>query len=208
MTPTIADLVKSHPEVLVILAALLLLWSRVHLALYHLTAWCDFWGAFRTTRVLADFLERRPLADWMKSSLWRMELDAHSALGNTQQAVAGARQIAAHAKADGCTHCANCAVNIFINAGLYLEALDIERGWQGPSAPEEPSAAQEWALVQFNLVEAVYNLGGWDAANARLTALEEQARRYPFLWNFFPVQRGWILAHTGQGEDALAALEK
>jgi tetratricopeptide (TPR) repeat protein len=207
MTLAITDFSQFLPELLLVLVASLLFSSRVHRALLHLTEWFDYWGAFRITLALASILEWLPVAAWMRSALWRMKLYTHSALGNTGAAVAGARRLAVHAKADGCSLCANCVVNIFINAGLYLEALDIERGWQGPSNPEAPSAAREWALVRFNLVEAVYNLGGWEAASARLSALEETARGYPFLWNFFPVQRAWILAHTGRGGDALAALE-
>ncbi len=203
-----AGLAHIPPEALLVLAPLLLLWKRTHRVLFRLTAWCCDWGAFRATRALAGFLEMLPLADWMRSPLWRLKLYALSALGETEAAVAGARSIASHASADACAPCANCAINLFINAGLYREALAIERDWQGPSHPDEPWMAREWTLVRFNLVEAVYNLGGWEAARARLAALEEPARAYPYLWNFFPIQRAWILAHTGHGEEALRALEQ
>ncbi|PTL80539.1 tetratricopeptide repeat protein [Vitiosangium sp. GDMCC 1.1324] len=207
MTLATAGFAHFPPELLLVLVASLLLWTQVHRVLLRLTAWCCFeWGAFRATLALTRLLGWRPLAARMKAPLWREELYAHSALGNTETAVAGARRLAAHAKADGCLPCANCAINLFINAGLYLEALDIERGWQGPSNPLEPTAAYWWTLVRFNLVEAVYNLGGWEAANARLSTLEEAARGEPLLWNFFPVQRAWILSHTGRGEEALSAL--
>ena len=208
MTLAIAGFSPFPPELLLALVASLLLWGGVHRLLLDLTTWCGEWGAFRATLALAWFLKWLPLDAWMRARLWREELYAHSALGHTETAVAGARRLAVHAKADGCLLCATCVVNLFINAGLYLEALDIERGWHGPPDPERPSAERnEWALVRFNLVEAVYNLGGWGAASARLSALEEPARAFPFLWNFFPVQRAWILAHTGRGEEALAALE-
>ncbi|WNG45617.1 tetratricopeptide repeat protein [Archangium minus] len=206
MTLAIAGFARFPPELLVVLAAALLLWPPVHRLLLRLTAWCFEWGAFRTALALTRVLECLPLAAGMRSFLWREELYAHSALGHTTTAVAGARRLADHAKADSCLPCANCAINIFINAGLYLEALDIERGWQGPSNPPDPSAARAWALVRFNLVEAVYNLGSWEAASARLSNLEEVARGDAFLWNFFPIQRAWILAHTGRGENALGAL--
>ncbi|WNG59691.1 hypothetical protein F0U59_36970 [Archangium gephyra] len=208
MTLAIAGFSPFPPELLLVLVASLLLWNRVHQFLLGLTVRCGEWGAFRATLALAGFLKWLPLAAWMRARLWREELYAHSALGHTGTAVAGARRLAVHAKADGCLHCATCVVNLFINAGLYLEALDIERGWPCPPAPDAPSVERnEWTLVRFNLVEAVYNLGGWGAANARLSSLEEPARAFPFLWNFFPVQRAWILAHTGRGEEALAALE-
>ncbi|HEX8824303.1 MAG TPA: hypothetical protein VF794_30560 [Archangium sp.] len=210
MNPVTAGTVHFDTEILlVILVAGLLLWKRVDWLLFRLASRCCYdWGAFRATRALVGFLEKLPLADWMRSSLWRMELYALSALGETEAAVTGARRLAVHARTEGCSPCATCVVNLFINAGLYLEALDIERGWQGPSEPKTPHAEQEWALVRFNLVEAVYNLGGWDAAHARLNALEEVARRYPFLWNFFPVQRAWILAHTERGAEAWEALRQ
>ncbi|MCY1076192.1 tetratricopeptide repeat protein [Archangium lansingense] len=207
MTLATAGFSPFPPELLLVLAASLLLWSRVHRVLLRLTVRCGEWGAFQAALALTRLLEWLPLTARMRTLLWREKLYAHSALGNTGTAVAGARRLAVHAKADGCTRCATCAVNVFINAGLYREALDLERGWKGPSE-EAPSAERnEWALVRFNLVEAVYNLGSWEAASARLSTLEETARGFPFLWNFFPVQRAWILAHTGRGEEALAALE-
>ncbi|QRK04544.1 hypothetical protein JQX13_30345 [Archangium violaceum] len=206
MILAIAGFARFPPELLVVLVASLLLWHPVHRLLLRLTVWCFGWGAFRAALALTRVLECLPLAAWMRAFLWREEFYAYSALGHTETAVAGARRLAVHAKADSCLSCANCAINIFINAGLYLEALDIERGWQGPSNPPDPSAAREWALVRFNLVEAVYNLGSWEAASARLSNLEEVARGDAFLWNFFPIQRAWILAHTGRGEDALSAL--
>lgn len=208
MTLATAGFSQFPPELLPVLAASLLLWSQAHRVLLRLTAWCGYRGAFRAALALTRLLEWLPLTATMRAMLWREKLYAHSALGDTATAVAGARRLAVHAKADGCTPCATCVVNLFINAGLYLEALDIERGWQGPSDSEAPSAERnEWTLVRFNLVEAVYNLGGWGAANARLSTLEEVAREDPFLWNFFPVQRAWILAHTGRGGEALATLE-
>lgn len=208
MTLATAGFSSFPPELLFVLAASLLLWGQVHRVLLRLTTWCGSRGAFRAALALTQLLEWLPLAATMRAMLWREKLYAYSALGHTGMAIAGARRLAVHAKADGCTPCATCVVNLFINAGLYLEALDIERGWQGPSDSEAPSAERnEWTLVRFNLVEAVYNLGGWGAANARLSTLEEAAREDPFLWNFFPVQRAWILAHTGRGGEALAALE-
>jgi tetratricopeptide (TPR) repeat protein len=206
MTLALAGLAPLPPELLLVLVVWLLLWDPVHRLLLRLTTWFFNRGAFRAALALTRVLERLPLAAWMRPILRREELYAQSALGRTEKAVSGARDLAVHAKADACLPCANCAINLFINAGLYLEALDIERGWQGPSNPSEPSAARDWALVRFNLVEAVYNLGSWEAASARLSNLEETARGDAFLWNFFPVQRAWILAHTGRGEDALSAL--
>ena len=119
------------PELLPVLAASLLLWGRVHRILLRLIVWCGCRGAFRAALALTRFLEWLPLAARMRAMLWREKLYAHSALGDTGMAVAGARRLAVHAKADGCTPCATCVVNLFINAGLYLEALDIERGWAG-----------------------------------------------------------------------------
>src|SRR5262249_41528288 len=101
MTLAIAGFAHFPPELLLFLAASLLLWSQVHRVLLRLTAWCCYeWGAFRATLALTRFLERLPLAAWMRSVLWREELYAHSALGNTETAVAGARRLAVHAKAD------------------------------------------------------------------------------------------------------------
>jgi tetratricopeptide (TPR) repeat protein len=208
LNPATAVTFPIPPEVLLTLVAGLVLWKRAHWLLFRLAWRCSHSGSYRATRALVGFLEKLPLDVGMRAALWRMELYALSALGETEAAVAGARRLVVHATTEGCAACANCVANLFINAGLYLEALALERDWRGSSEPQTSYEEQEWALVRFNLVEAVYNLGGWEAAHARLNALEEVARRHPFLWNFFPVQRAWILAHTGRGTEALEALHQ
>jgi tetratricopeptide (TPR) repeat protein len=195
---------------LLMLALLLLvvfspwLWQQAQRALLRLVDLGYYrWCAFRTTRLLIDILQFLPLSASARSPLERLKFYVHEALGNTQAAIEGAHRLATHAKEDGCWWCANGAVNLFINAGLYQEALDIEKGWKHPLDEE----VQQQALVRFNLVEAVYNLGDWSAASMRLSELEDVARSVPFLWNFFPIQKAWILAHSGDGESALVALD-
>jgi TolA-binding protein len=201
-----------EPSELLLIALIVLmvvspwLWQHAQRALLRLVDVGYYqWCAFRATRLLIDILQFLPTSASARSPLQRMKFYVHAALGNTQTAVEGAHQLAAHAKEDGCWWCANCAVNLFINAGLYQEALDIEREWKQPLDEEVP--VQQQALVRFNLVEAVYNQGDWSTADAQLDELEDVACADPLLRNFFPVQKAWILAHTGNAESALAGLD-
>jgi len=183
------------------------LWRRAQGALLGWVYTLHYkWGAFRAARLFIDVVRYLPVSAWTRSQLRRMKTYVHESLGETDAAVAGARELAAHAKADGCWSCANGAVNVFINAGLYLEALEFEKECRPTS--DEQAQEQERLLVHFNLVEAVYNLGGWSAAGSRLEQLKDALRPHPLLWNFFPIQRAWILAHAGRGVEALVLLDE
>lgn len=182
------------------------LWRQAQVVLWRAANVLHYdWGASRAARLLLGLVRRLPVAASAHSSLARTDIYIQEALGETQAAVAGARGLTAHARADGCWACANCAANVFINAGLYLEALELEKG--DLRTEDEPNRRLEHLLVRFNLVEAVYNLGGWTAASKRLEQLKEEARLHPLVWNFYPIQSAWILAHTGRGEEALEVLE-
>ncbi|QRK04991.1 hypothetical protein JQX13_32915 [Archangium violaceum] len=196
---------------LVLLPVVLLLLRQPAISvLFALAEECSFhWGAYRGTFRLTRAIELLGPDELMRRSLHQLRVHAHEALGNTARAVEGARRLADEARAAGDWGLANTAVNTFINAGLYQEALGVERGWKSPDsrASEELGPDEQRGLVQLNLSEALYNLGDWEAASARLRAVEEEAADEPILRHALLLQRGWILAHTGHGAEALATLE-
>ncbi|MCY1080135.1 tetratricopeptide repeat protein [Archangium lansingense] len=180
-------------------------------ALFALAEECSFhWGAYRGTLGLTRAIGLLGADAFMRRSLLQLRVHAHEALGETARAVEGARRLADEARAVGDWSLANTAINTFINAGLYREALEVERGWE----PQEEPISEEWgpdeqsALARFNLCEAHYNLGDWEAASECLRAVEEAAVDEPMLRQAIPMQRAWIQAHTGHEADALATLDQ
>lgn len=94
----------------------------------------------------------------------------------------------------------NVAIDILISAGAYHAALGSE------PAPQLPKNAQEalgLVLIQINLAEAEYNLGRWDAAEARLRPLDLAAWPFPICRAGLLQQRAWIAAHRGRPAEAL-----
>lgn len=179
-------------------------------ALFALAEECSFhWGAYRGTLRLTRAIGLLGADEVMRRSLRQLRVHAHEALGETSRALEGARRLVAEARATGDWSLANTAINTFINAGLYQEALEVERGWEPQSEPipEECEPDEQAALARFNLCEALYNLGDWEAASERLRAVEEAAAGEPLLRQAILMQRAWIQAHTGHGADALATLE-
>lgn len=175
-------------------------------ALFELAEECSFqWGNYRGTLFLVRVMTLLGADAVLARSLRQLSVHAHEALGHTARAVEGARLLAREAQAANDWGLANTAINTFINAGLYREALDVERHWPHPPAAQLDEQA---ALVQLNLSEALYNLGDWAAASERLRAVEEAKTEEPLLPHALLLQRAWILAHTGHGAEALALLER
>ncbi|MFY0524287.1 hypothetical protein ACN28I_14320 [Archangium gephyra] len=184
-------------------------------ALFALAEECSFhWGAYRGTLRITHAIGLLGPDERMRRSLRQLRVHAHEALGQTARAVEGARRLADEARRVGDWSLANTAINTFINAGLYQEALEVERGWEPQAAHSSEGVGDELgpdeqaALAQFNLCEALYNLGDWEAARERLRVVEEAAVGEPLLRQAILMQRAWILAHTGQAAEALAALEQ
>jgi tetratricopeptide (TPR) repeat protein len=185
------------------LMVLVLLRQPIISGLFSLAETCSFdWGAYRGTLRLIRTIRLLGADVPMRRMLHQLSVHAHEALGDTARAVEGARLLAKEARAVEDWGLANTAINTFINAGLYQEALEVERGWEPQEEPDE-----EWGLVQLNLAEAHYNLGDWTAASERLRAVEAVASGESLLRHALLVQRVWIQAHTGRGEDALTTLE-
>lgn len=197
---------------LVLLPVVLLLLRQPAIsALFALAEECSFhWGTYRGTLRITRVIELLGPDRPMRRSLHQLRVHAHEALGHTARAVEGARRLVDEARAAGDWGLANTAVNTFINAGLYQEALAVERGWESTDSHvlEELGPDEQRDLVQLNLSEALYNLGDWEAASARLRAVEEAEADEPLLRHALLLQRGWILAHTGHGAEALATLDQ
>ncbi|HYO59815.1 tetratricopeptide repeat protein [Archangium sp.] len=179
-------------------------------ALFALAEECSFhWGAYHGTLRITRAIGLLGADELMKRSLLQLRVHAHEALGDTARAIEGARRLVDEARDAGDWGLANTAINTFINAGLYQEALEVERRWEPQAAhtAEELGPDEQAALARFNLCEALYNLGDWEAASERLRAVEETQAGEPLLRHAILMQRAWILAHTGRGADALATLD-
>ncbi len=180
-------------------------------ALFQLAEECSFHlGAYRGTLLLTRLIWLLGPDAAMRRSLRQLTVHAREALGETARAIEGARRLADEARAVGSWALANTAINTFINAGLYKEALEVEHLWprQEAQAPEQEPLGEPEALVQLNLCEALYNLGDWKAAGERLHRLEEAVGEVPILRNSILLQRAWIQANTGWGADALSCIEQ
>jgi tetratricopeptide (TPR) repeat protein len=180
-------------------------------ALFLLAEECSFHlGAYRGTLLLTRLIRLLVPDAEMRRSLRQLTVHARESLGETPRAVEDARRLADEARAVGSWEFANTAINTFINAGLYREALEVEQLWPPPEAqaPEEEELGESAALAQLNLCEALYNLGDWKAAGERLHRLTEAAGEVPILRNGILLQRAWIQANTGWGADALACIEQ
>lgn len=94
----------------------------------------------------------------------------------------------------------NTAIDILISAGAYEAALGAE---PPPSTPRNALEGQSLSLIQINLAEAEYNVGRWDAAEARLRPLDAACRLFPITRAGLLQQRAWIAAHRGRGAEAL-----
>jgi tetratricopeptide (TPR) repeat protein len=165
-------------------------------------------GTYRGTLALVHVLRLLGAPRWMRPWLLQLTVHAHEALGRTASAVEGARRLVEEARYLRSWRLANTSINTFINAGLYEEALEVERRWAHPETPEAQAPDMEEGLVQLNLAEALYNLGDWEAASARLQVVERVAKTHPLLEHGLLMQRAWIQANTGRGAEALESLAK
>jgi len=158
----------------------------------------------------------RALAWIDRASRWRLVpraelLDARAlalqALGDVDGAVACARAYLAHPTAGSPLHRANTAVDVLVFAGRYGEALAVTGTWDDARwrdfAVGHPPI---FVILRANLAEALYNLGRWDEALARLADLDAAART-PLTAAILALQRAWILAHRGDGAAALRLVD-
>jgi tetratricopeptide (TPR) repeat protein len=104
---------------------------------------------------------------------------------------------------------ANLAVDLLISMGRYRDALRVAspvlerlRGHENALVAGVP------VLVDINRAEAEYNLGLWAEAEARLERPEARCDGSPICHAGSRLQRAWILAHRGRGEEALALCDE
>jgi len=163
-------------------------------------------GVYHLTLVMSRAMDLVAFNTAMSRQTKQLKVLAHEALGIASETVELARHLESEARSDRDWKSANIAINTFINLGLYEEALQIGQHW---SRPEEDGQLSQWALVQINLAEALYDLGQWTEAYSRLQDLQHIERHLnPMTKNVLHIQLAWILAHTGRGEGALEALGK
>lgn len=100
---------------------------------------------------------------------------------------------------------ANLAVDMLVSMGRYREALRVASpALEHLRGHENPLIAGMPVLVDINRAEAEYNLGSWAEAEARLDRPEAQCDASPICHAGGRLQRAWILAHGGRGDEALA----
>jgi tetratricopeptide (TPR) repeat protein len=163
-------------------------------------------GSYRGTLAIVRVLRWLGAPRWMRPVMLQLTVHAREALGQTASAVEGARRLADEARALRCWELANTAINTFINAGLYEEALEVARRWERSEPPDAEAPDSEEGLAQLNLAEAHYNLGDWEGASARLRRVEAVVEQQPLLKHALLMQRAWIHASTGRGSEALGLL--
>src|ERR1700738_1189549 len=93
----------------------------------------------------------------------------------------------------------NSAIDILISAGEYEAALGAE---PPPCMATGADEALGLALIQINLAEADYNLGRWEAAEARLRPLDLACWPFPIARAGLLLQRAWIGVHRGRVAEA------
>ncbi len=163
------------------------------------------WGAWRTALVVSRLL-RGPIFDQSLDPSATIEIPAWRGLLRTEEAVDRAVRLIPSLSGKPWVmrwHTTNIVVETLIWAGRYRNALAIESAWPAEEAAELlDSPFDQYALVQINLAEALYNLGSWDAAWVKLAPLDDSAKSNAVTHAGLRVQRAWIAAHQGRGAQA------
>lgn len=163
------------------------------------------WGAWRTALVLSRLL-RWPILGRSPDASVTVEIPALRGLSKTDEAVDRVEGLIPSLSRKPWAMrwwMTNIFVETLIWAGRYREALAIESSWPADEAAELlNSQFDQYVLIQINLAEALYNLGSWDEAWAKLTPLDEGAESNSITHGGLLIQRAWIAAHQGRGEQA------
>jgi tetratricopeptide (TPR) repeat protein len=135
---------------------------------------------------------------------------SYSRAGRTNEAVSCARTLLKRDIPLGMRwHFANVAIDIFVNAGLYSEALRVEDEW--PRSLIEVARRKgrvDFAVARINRAEALANLGRTDDALATLDSVQEDAAKSTFANAGWWCLRAWVLIQVGKLEDARRALRE
>ena len=169
---------------------LLVLVVAANLSMRH-----GWWRLYRVVGRLAPYVLGRKHGGGIA---FESNVDLLRENGKLQDAVALVR--ARVAEKDVTAVSRNVVIEILITAGAYEEALDREPPRRMPTGATD---ALGLALMQINLAEAEYNLGRWDAAEARLRPLDLGCWLFPIARAGLMQQRAWIAAHRGRGAEAL-----
>lgn len=131
-------------------------------------------------------------------------------LGHTEDAVAAARVSLGRPDRHDCPLVlVNHAITVFVNAGLYEEALATPGRWSR-AARENGRRADpaHWAYVRINLAEALHNLGASAEALRDLEDVRELAAGQPVAEHGRRCLKAWIHVDRGELDDARAELEQ
>ena len=135
------------------------------------------------------------------------EAGARSFAGRTVEAVdTAARRLASLPRSGWLPLVGACTItDLLVTAGRYRQAVECAAAWD--AAPAGGVSRMLYTNVRLNAVEALHNLGRVAEAWTRLRTLEAMPRPTRHERNWTALQRAWMLAAEGKGEEALRALE-
>lgn len=146
------------------------------------------------------FLLLRVTAAWLP--MWLSDA------GRTDEAVQSARLLLKRLPATRCRwdH-VNLAIDVFVTAGLYSEALLVPDRWpEHVLAQARERDPMSFALAKINQAEALNNLGRPDDALAVLDSVAAEAVGPELARGGWSCLRAWILVHLGRIDEARALL--
>ncbi len=182
----------------VLLLALVLAALMLPVALPVAASLCTRHGAWRWSRALGR-IARYVFGSTMGEGLaFHWEVTALREAGKIAEAADLARTRVAERNLPPLSR--NLAIDVLISAGAYAAALRAE---PPPTMPGNARDALALTLIQINLAEAEYNVGRWDAAEARLRPLDLACWCYPIARAGLLQQRAWMAAHRGRASEAL-----
>jgi tetratricopeptide (TPR) repeat protein len=101
----------------------------------------------------------------------------------------------------------NIAIDVFVTAGLYSEALRVQQGRSTEDlARAHAKDHYSFALATINQAEAMHNLGRSDDALALLESVREESKQFDFTRSGWACLQAWILIHLGRLGDARLVL--
>jgi tetratricopeptide (TPR) repeat protein len=165
---------------------------------------CFRWGAFRATVWLVCLGRMLRVDDFALPEFLQLESVARTALGQTEAAVAVARELQRIAREEGgCEHCSYFAASAFLHAGDYEQVLAFSSTWH-----VHPAIAGQlhWLLLQIHIAEARHRRGEYPEARARILTLLGMVRPDSGVVHVLRLRQAEMVAHEGMGEEALDIL--
>jgi tetratricopeptide (TPR) repeat protein len=204
------DHLKIVSDVVLVLVLLFPFLAFGPLVLYQLAWQAHGRGDYRRAVRLIGLLRRLPSAFPSSLHVDALAMSVHAARGQSDEAIAIANLILERLKSKPRRfdwHLVNTVIDIYINAGLYQEAIECPEMWplsvRERAAKIDPFSA---TLVRLNHAEAIDNLGRPEEA----LAIVNEVLALPFLneaTRFAArLSRAWILARRGRSEEAAQTL--